>query len=179
MKKRFMLLYALVIATGTGIFTWKHDIYADNTVESYHKEKPTPTRALMRVISSDTSKMLEAIMNGDYSTVISMSGKIVESSEKIMKEFFPEDGKVGEWFKETGKDPGNPEDINTVKQDFENYLKSVVDASKTVAETAKKENIIETYEDFDAMLRNACFTCHEEFRPKWPAWPEWMRITGG
>ncbi len=152
--------------------------FADDVV-SHHKEKPTPTRSLMQVISSHTSRMLDAIMNGDYNTVIKESNAVTEKSETILKNFFPEGGQVGEWFKETGKDPGKPEEVNAVKEDFEKYAKTVIDASKNITETSKKYNIVETYKSFDAMLQKACFSCHETFRPKWPEWPEWMRITGG
>ncbi|TLD40760.1 MAG: hypothetical protein JETT_2989 [Candidatus Jettenia ecosi] len=96
-----------------------------------------------------------------------------------MKNFFPEDGKIGEWFKETGKDPNNPEEVATVKNDFEQYSKSIVDAAMNIAENVEKQNIVETYKSFDTMLKNACFACHETARPKWPEWPEWMQITGG
>lgn len=152
--------------------------FADDVV-SHHKEKPTPTRSLMQVISSHTSRMLDAIMNGDYDTVIKESNAVTEKSETLLKNFFPEGGQVGEWFKETGKYPGKPEEVNAVKEDFEKYVKVVIDASKNIAETSKKYNIVETYKSFDAMLQKACFSCHETFRPKWPEWPEWMRITGG
>lgn len=158
---------------------WKCSIILAKDIESKHSAELTPTRSLMRVISTHTSKILEAIMDGDHDAVIKESNAVVESSEAIMKNFFPEGGQVGEWFKETGKDPKNPDDIKDVKKDFEKYMKTVADAAKNVAETSKKYNIVETYKSFDAMLKNACFTCHETARPKWPEWPEWMKITGG
>ncbi|KXK27935.1 MAG: hypothetical protein UZ01_02906 [Candidatus Brocadia sinica] len=159
---------------------WKDNIVlAKEGIESKHSAESTPTRSLMRVISSHTSRILEAIMDGDHDAVIKESYAVAESSQAIMKNFFPEGGQVGEWFKETGKDPKNAEDVQSVKRDFEKYMKTVADAAKNVAETSKKHNIVETYKSLDAMLKNACFTCHETARPKWPEWPEWMKITGG
>ncbi len=157
----------------------KCTILSAKDIESKHTAEPTPTRSLMRVISSHTSRILEAIMDGDHEAVIKESNAVAESSQAIMKNFFPEGGQIGEWFKETGKDPKNPEDVQAVKKDFEKYLRTVVDAAKDVAETSKKHNIVDTYKSFDAMLKNACFTCHETARPKWPEWPEWMKISGG
>jgi cytochrome c556 len=179
LKKQFLLIYTFAVTAGILSCIGKSNINADDTIEAFHKEKLSPTRAVMRVISSQTSRILDAIITGDYDTVTKESRSIAESTENLLKSFFPEDRNVGEWFKETGKDPSNPEDIAAVKKDFEKYLKTIVDASENIVETAKKQNIVETYKSFDAMLRNACFGCHETFRTKWPEWPEWMQITGG
>lgn len=171
--------YLFVVAVVGISYAWKGSIISAKDIESKHSAEPTPTRSLMRVISSHTSRILEAIMDGDHDAVIKESHAVAESSQAIMKNFFPEGGQVGEWFKETGKDPKNAEDVKAVKGDFEKYMKTVADAAKNVAETSKKHNIVETYQSLDAMLKNACFTCHETARPKWPEWPEWMQITGG
>lgn len=181
MKKRFMLICLFVVTTGavSYLYIWNVSATLSNDIESYHKEKPTPTRALMRVISSHMSNMFNAIMMGDHNTVAKESHALAENSKDIMRNFFPENGKVGEWFKETGKNPNDPEAVNAVKKDFENYSKSIIDAAVNIAENTKKENIVETYKSFDAMLKNACFACHETARQKWPEWPEWMQITGG
>ena len=184
MKKAGLVRIAvncLFVVAAVGMsYAWKSSIIsAKEDIESKHSAEPTPTRSLMRLISSHTSKILEAIMDGNRDAVIKESNAVAENSEAIMKNFFPEGGQVGEWFKETGKDPKNPEDVKAVKGDFEKYMKTVVDATKNVAEASKKQNIVETYKSFDAMLKNACFTCHETARPKWPEWPEWMQITGG
>jgi len=168
-----------VVAAAGMSYAWKGSIISAKDIESKHGAELTPTRSLMLLISSHTSKILEAIMDGDHDAVIKESTAVAESSEAIMKNFFPEGGQVGEWFKETGKDSKNPEDVKAVKKDFEKYMKTVADAAKNVAETSKKHNIVETYKSFDAMLKNACFTCHEAARPKWPEWPEWMKISGG
>jgi cytochrome c556 len=130
----------------------------------------------MDVVSTHTTKILEAIMIGDFDTVIKEAGAVSTMSEGMIKDFFPEGGKVGDWFKETGKNPENPADVKAVKDDFEKYMKAVADASKNIAETAKKYTIVETYKSFDAMLQKACFACHTVYRP---LWPEWMKITGG
>ncbi|BBO17311.1 conserved hypothetical protein [Candidatus Brocadia pituitae] len=170
----FFIVAAVVVS-----YVWTDSIIPAKDIESKHTAEPTPTRSLMRVISSHTSRILEAIMNGDHEAVIKESRAITESSQAIMKNFFPEGRQIGEWFKETGKDSNNPEDVKAVKQDFEKYLKTVIDAANNIAETSKKHNIVDTYKSLDAMLKNACFTCHEVARPKWPEWPEWMQITGG
>lgn len=168
-----------VVAALSMSYTVKSSVISAKDIESKHTAELTPARSLMRVISSHTSRILEAIMDGDHDAVLKESNAVAESSQAIMKNFFPEGGQVGEWFKETGKDPNNPDDVKAVKKDFEKYLKTVVDAAKNVAETSKKHNIVDTYKSFDAMLKNACFTCHEATRPKWPEWPEWMKIGGG
>lgn len=160
-------------------YVWTGSIISAKDIESKHTAEPTPTRSLMRVISSHTSRILEAIMDGDHDAVIKEANAVTKTSQAIMQNFFPEGGQIGEWFKETGKDPKNQEDVKAVKQDFEKYLKTVVDAANNIAETSKKHNIVDTYKSLDAMLKNACFTCHEVARPKWPEWPEWMKISGG
>ncbi|MFN3532068.1 MAG: cytochrome c [Candidatus Brocadia sp.] len=178
--KRITASCLFVVAAAVGMsYAWRGSIISAKDIESKHTAEPTPTRSLMRVISSHTSRILEAIMDGDHEAVIKESNAVAESSQEIMKNFFPEGGQVGEWFKETGKDAKNPEDVKAVKKDFEKYMKTVADAAKNIAETSKKQNIVETYKSLDAMLKNACFTCHEAARPKWPEWPEWMKITGG
>lgn len=175
-----LALHCLGVITTLGVFyAWNGSTVWGKDIESKHTAEPAPTRSLMRVISSHTSKILDAIMVGDHNAVISESNAVAEKSKGIMKDFFPEGGQVGEWFKETGKNPKNPDDVKAVKQDFEKYLKTVIDAANNIAETSKKHNIVETYKSLDAMLENACFTCHEAARPKWPEWPEWMKITGG
>src|SRR3989337_1933304 len=174
MKKIGQMRLALIcgcVATLLAVsYLVKESITSGKDVESHHGSELTPTRSLMQVISSHTSRILDAIMIGDHDAVVKESNAVTENCEAILKNFFPEGGKIGEWFKETGKDSNKSEDIKAVKKDFEKYLKVVVDASK---------NIAETYKSFDAMLKNACFSCHEASRPKWPEWPDWMKISGG
>ncbi len=181
-KMSFVLFCAVGMAVGVMSYNWKGSVAAvkEKEVEAIHKGKqPTPTRLLMQLISSHTSKILDAIMIGDFNAVHKEANAIAESSEIIMKNFFPEGGQVGEWFKESGKDPKDPAAVKAMKADFEKYLKDVTDAAKDIANTSKKLNIVETYKKLDAMLTKSCFACHEAFRPQWPEWPDWMDITGG
>lgn len=173
------LKYMFVVTAVALPYVWEGSITSGKDIESHHDAESMSTHSLMRAINSHTSKIVDAIMVGDHDAVIKESNAIAEDSKAIMKDFFPEGGQVGEWFKKTGKDSKNPDDVNAVKKDFEKYLKAVVDATNNIIETSKKGNIVETYKSFDAMLKNACFTCHETARPIWPEWPKGMQITGG
>jgi hypothetical protein len=53
-----------------------------------------------------------------------------------------------------------------MKEEFERYSKAVIETSRHIAEVAKNRDIAETYECFEAMLKNACFACHEVSRAK-------------
>jgi len=105
-------------------------------------------------------------MVGDFNTVIKKSNDISKAGNAIMRMFFPEGKQVDQWFTEIGKDPDNPEAIKLMKDDFEKYSNAVIEASGNIAEIAKNKNIAETYESFEAMLKNACFACHEVSRAK-------------
>jgi hypothetical protein len=129
-------------------------------------QKSTPTGSLMRIISSHTSKTLDAIMIGDFNAVVKESNEIAKASKVIMKMFFPDDGKVEEWFKGTGKDPNDPKAVEAMKWEFRKYSKMVIDASRNIAEASGNKNIDEAYESLDAMVRNACFACHKVSRLK-------------
>ncbi len=129
-------------------------------------QKSTPTSSLMRIINSNSAKMLEAIMIGDFDTVIKKSNEVAKASSVIMRMFFSEGGKVEEWFKDAGKDPNDPEAVKAMKVEFEKYSKVVIESSKNIAEVAKNKNITETYESFEAMMKNACFACHAVSRAK-------------
>ena len=109
-------------------------------------------------------------MIGDFNAVIMESKEIINASEVVMRMFFTEEGKAGEWFSKAGNDPDDPKAVESMKEDFEKYLKLVTDASRNVAETSKSKNIVETYNSFDAMLRKACFACHQTSRLEWPGW---------
>lgn len=178
-QRSLALLCVVVMAIGAMSCIWKGGTASGQDIETYHMEKPTPTRLLMRLISSHTSRILNAIMVGDFNTVGKEANAVAENSKVILDNFFPQGGEVGEWFKETGKDPNDPQAVKAMKDDFEKYLNTVIDAANNIGATARKQNIVETYKSFDAMLTKACFACHEAFRPKWPEWPEWMKITGG
>ncbi len=176
---RIVVLCTFIIATGFVACLGKCSKALGEDIETLHIHKPTPTRSLMRLISSHTSKILDAIMIGDFNAVIKESNEVADTSEIMMNMFFPEGGKVGEWFEEMGKDPNDPKAVKAMKEEFGKYLKLVIDASRGIAETARKENIVETYKSFDGMLKKACFACHEVSRNKWPDWPDFMKQAGG
>ncbi len=163
-------LFTFFLTTGILTCGWKFGEALCGDIESRHTDKSTPTQGLMRIISSHTSKMLDAIMIGDFNTVLKESVEIINASDVVMRMFFSEEGKAGEWFSKAGNDPDDPKAVQAMREDFEKYLKLVTDASRNVAETSKSENIVETYNSFDAMLRKACFACHETSRLEWPGW---------
>lgn len=161
-------LCAFVVATGVITCGWKdYDVFAEDK-ETPHVQKSTPTGSLMRIINSHTAKMLEAIMIGDFDVVVKKSHEVVRASEVIMRMFFPEGGKVEEWFHQTGKDPNDPEAVKAMKVEFEKFAQITIDASRKIAEVSGNNNIVETYESFNAMIENACFSCHKISRLKWP-----------
>tara|TARA_B100001964_G_scaffold93337_1_gene104750 strand:+ start:1232 stop:1780 length:549 start_codon:yes stop_codon:yes gene_type:complete len=156
----------MIATTGLTIHGWQCSEAFGNNDEKHFIQKSTPTSSLMRIINSHTAKMLEAIMVGDFTTVIKKSNDISKASNAIMRMFFPEGKKVDQWFTEIGKDPGDPEAVKSMKENFERYSNAVIEASGNIAEVAKNRNIAETYKNFEAMLKNACFTCHEVSRAK-------------
>ncbi len=167
-KMCIIVLCAFVVATGVITCGWNSSKAMEGDKKTPHVQKSTPTSSLMLIISSHTSKMFDAIMIGDFNVVVKESSEVVKASKVIMRMFFPDDGKIEEWFKETGKDPNDSKAVKAMKKEFEKYSKAVIDASKKIAEASGNENIVETYEIFDAMVRNACFACHEVSRLKWP-----------
>jgi hypothetical protein len=169
-------LCAFVVTTGIITYGWKYSKVFGKETGARHISKSTATRSLMQLISTHTSKILDAIMIGDFNAVVRESKAVAENSEIIMEMFFSSDGKAGEWFKPDGNNPKAAEEMKT---EFEKYLKVVIDASRNIAETAEKKNIVETYKSFDGMLQKACFACHAVSREKWPDWPDWMRQAGG
>jgi hypothetical protein len=172
-KVYMAVLCTFVLTTGVITYSWKcGKVFGENTGDA-HISKSTPTRSLMRLISAHTSKILDAIMVGDFNAVTKESNAVAEDSEIIMEMFFSADGKPGEWFKSASDSPKAAE---AIKAEFEKYLKVVIDSSRNIAETAAKKNIVETYKSFDAMLQKACFACHEVSRIDWP---EFMRQAGG
>ncbi len=169
-KVCIIMLFFFFLTTGILTNGWKCNEALCEDIEKLHVDKSSPTQGLMRIISSHTSKMLDAIMIGDFNVVIKESKEIIKASEVVMRMFFSKEGKPGEWFRKAGNDPDNPEAVAAMKEDFEKYLKLVTDASKNVAESSRKKNIVETYNSFDAMLRRACFGCHQQSRLEWPGW---------
>ncbi len=169
-KLCLIIFCTVILITGVTTSSWKSNKAYCEDIESLHTDKSTPTQGLMRIINSHTSKMLDAIMIGDFNAVIKESKEIIKASEVVMRMFFPGEGKTGEWFTKAGNDPGDLEAVAEMKEEFEKYLQLVTDASKNVAETSKKKNIVETYNSFDSMLKKACFACHVKSRLEWPKW---------
>ncbi len=165
-----ILFFAFFLTTGILTCVWKCSEVLCDDIESLHVDKSSPTQGLMRIISSHTSKMLDAIMIGDFNAVMKESKEIINASDVVMRMFFSADGKAGEWFSKAGNDPDDPKAVQAMREDFEKYLKLVTDASRHVAETSKSKNIVETYNSFDSMLRKACFKCHQTSRLEWPGW---------
>ena len=155
-----------VITTGFTIHGWQCSKAFGNDDEIPYIQKSTPTSSLMRIINSHTSRMLEAIMVGDFNTVIKKSNEVTKAGNAIMRMFFPEGKKVDQWFEEVEKDPNDPEAVKLMKEEFEKYTKAVIEASKNIAEVAKNRDITETFESFEAMLKNSCFACHNVSRAK-------------
>jgi len=171
-----VVLCALVVTygwNGNKVFGDENRLVA---AESIHISKSTPTRSLMQVISAHTSKILEAIMVGDFHAVAREANAVAENSEIVMEMFFSADGKAGEWYKGAG---GDAKAATEMKAEFEKYLKTTIDSSRNIAETAGKKDIVETYKSLDEMLQKACFACHAVSRDPWPDWPDWMRQSGG
>ncbi len=167
MKKINQICIAVLFVTTAGltIHGWQCSKTFANDSETPFVQKSTPTSSLMRIINSHTSKMLEAIMVGDFNTVIKKSNDISKAGNAIMRMFFPEGKKVDQWFTEIGKDQDDPEAVRSMKEEFEKYSKAVIEASGNIAEVAKNRDIAETYESYEAMMK-ACFACHEVSRAK-------------
>ncbi|MBC8550553.1 MAG: cytochrome c [Candidatus Brocadiales bacterium] len=175
------LFCSVVVTTGAITFGWDGSkVFGDeNRVvasEDMHISKSTPTRSLMQLISAHTSKILDAIMVGDFHAVAREANAVAENSEIVMEIFFSADGKAGDWHKESG---GDSKAASEMKTEFGKYLKITIDSSRNIAETAGKKDIVETYKSLDEMLQKACFACHAISRDPWPNWPDSMRQAGG
>jgi hypothetical protein len=173
---------AFVVTTGVITYGWDGSkVFGDEkgveAAKSIHISKSSPTRAVMRLISAHTSKILDAIMIGDFHAVAREANAVVENSEIVMEMFFSTDGEAGEWNQKTGGAAKAPTEM---KAEFEKYLKITIDSARNIAETAGKKNIVETYKSLDEMLQKACFACHAVTRRyPWPEWPDFMRQAGG
>ncbi len=159
----FFIVFAVI--TGFTIHGWRYSNVFGKDAETSFVQKSTPTSSLMRIINSHTSKMLEAIMVGDFETVIKKSNEVAKAGSVIMRMFFPEGAKVEEWFKGSGKDPDDLDAVKAMKGEFEKYSKVIIESSNNIAEVAKSKNTAATYERFEAMMNNACFACHAISRP--------------
>jgi hypothetical protein len=175
-----VVLCSFVVTTGVLTYSWNGSkVFGDETVEAakgIHVSKSSPTRSLMQLISAHTSKILDAIMVGDFHAVAREANAVAENSEIVMEMFFSSEGEAGAWHKETG---GDAKAAEKMKAEFEKYLKITIDSSRNIAESAGKKDIVETYKSLDEMLQKACFACHAISRDPWPDWPDWMRQAGG
>jgi len=161
-----VVLFMTITTTGLTILDWQCSEALGSSDAKPFVQKSTPTSSLMRIINSHTANILEAIMVGDFNAVIKKSNEVAKAGNAIIRMFFPEGKKVDQWFTEIGKDPDDPEAVRSMKEDFERYSEAVIEASGNIAEVAKNRNIAETYKSFEAMLKNACFACHEVSRAK-------------
>jgi hypothetical protein len=174
-------LCSFVVTTGVVTYGWNGSkVFGyDKEVEAaknIHSSKSSPTRAVMRLISAHTSKILDAIMVGDFHAVAREANAVAENCEIVMEVFFAVHGNAGGWYKESGSDSKAAAEM---KAEFEKYLQITVDSSRNIAETAGNKDIVETYKSLDEMLNKACFACHAVSRDPWPDWPDWMRQSGG
>ena len=160
------VFFVFVATSGFTIHGWQCSKAFGNDDKTPFIQKSRPTSSLMRIINSHTSKILEAIIVGDFNTVIKKSNEVAKAGNAIMRMFFPDGKKVDQWFDEVGKDPDDPEAVKSMKEDFEKYSKAVIEASENIAKVAKNKDIAETYESFEAMLQKVCFACHEVSRAK-------------
>jgi hypothetical protein len=165
-QKNILVFLVFVVTTGFIFCGGNFSNVFGKEKQTPFVQKSTPTSSLMRIINSNSAKILEAIMIGDFDTVIKKSNEVAKAGSVIMRMFFPEGEKVEEWFKNAGKDPNDPEAVKAMKAEFEKFSKVVVESSKNIAEVAKNNNIAETYESFEAMMKNACFACHAVSRAK-------------
>lgn len=147
-------------------------------IKKHHKEKHAPIRSLMFIISSHTTNILDALMMGDFESVRNEAKIVIDKSENLKQSFFP-GGNVGKWIENTSIDANDPKMVKAVKKDIEKYASKVTESANKIIDASMKHNIVETYDNFDAMLREACFNCHDTYRVNWPEWPEWMQIGGG
>ena len=160
------VFFVFVVTIGFTIHGWQCRSAFGSDEKTPFVQKSTPTSSLMRIINSHTSKILEAIILGDFNTVIKKSNEVAKAGNAIIRMFFPEGKKVDQWFTEIGKDPNDSEAVKSMKKEFEKYSKAVIEASNNIAEVAKNRDITKTYESFEAMLKQACFACHEVSRAK-------------
>jgi len=179
MKKISSLCLVLVctFALTTGVISYSEKGSLALGEELHHIEKATPTRSLMRLISKHTSSIMDAIIIGDFDAVVRESTAVAENSEIIKQMFFSEDGQPGDWY--TPEEHDQEKAKKEMKAEFDKYLKIVLDTSRNITETAKTEDIVETYKSFETMVFKACFGCHGAARHKWPDWPDFMRAGGG
>ena len=154
------LVCAFVITSGVLTCSWESTTYAEAGGGTVHDS--VVTRGTMKAIGSSMAKILDGLLNGNFDAVIMESGKIARISSDMVDMFFPDDkwGLEGRKFKMDDK---------SMKAEYEKFAKEMAAATKNLADTSKDGDIVETYEAFDAILRNICFECHKASRTDWPA----------
>jgi len=155
------LFCVLVITTGVLTCSWESSkVYAE-AGETMHDS--VATRGVMKAIGSSMSKILDGLLNGNFDVVIQESDKIARISSNMVNMFFPDEkwGLEGRKFKMSDE---------SMKAEYEKYAKKMAEATKNLADISKDQDIVETYEAFDSILRNLCFECHKASRTDWPAW---------
>ncbi|MDR4504800.1 MAG: hypothetical protein MRK01_08450 [Candidatus Scalindua sp.] len=165
------LFCAFVLTVGVFGVSLKYDTAYGGDLTDINVHETTPTRALMQIISSHTSKILDAILIGDFHAVIDETNKVSKISRNLTNMFFPE-GAEGREFKVEGGEKSK----KITKKEFEKYVTMVTESTEKIAESSKTENIVEAYNSFDKMLRDACFACHTVSRIDWP---DFMKAAGG
>lgn len=152
------LICTFVIATGAITCGWKTNKAFGGDAEMHGS---VATRAVMDAIGMSMGRILDGILKADFDKVIKESEKIAGISVNMVNMFFPDEkwGLKGRKFK-------MPDE--SMKGEYEKYVKAIAAATKNLVETAKNEDIVETYETFDSMLRNVCFACHKASRIDWP-----------
>jgi len=155
------LFCAFVITSGVLTFSGESSkVYAAAAGgETMHDSMAT--KYAMKAVGSSMSKILDGLLNGDFDVVIKESNKISRISKYMVDIYFPDDewGLVGRKFKMSDK---------AMKAEYEKYAKEMAAATKSLADTAKDGDSVETYEVFDSLLRNLCFECHKASRTDWP-----------
>lgn len=175
----FLLATFVVFIITVGTAGLKINAVMGEDIKTHHKKEHAPIRSLMFILSSHTSSILDAIMIGDYDSVQKEATIVADKTKGLMSSFFPQGEKAGEWINETGIDPNNEKHLKSVKEDIGKYVHKIIDSANNIAQASRKHSIVDTYNEFDSMLRETCFKCHETYRSKWPDWPEWMQISGG
>ena len=84
-QMRYVLICGFVVTAVAMSYPLKGNISLGKDIESHHGSELTPTRSLMQVISSHTSRILDAIMIGDHDAVVKESNAVTENCEAILK----------------------------------------------------------------------------------------------
>ncbi len=158
-----ILLCAFVITTGAITCVWKcSKVFGEDVESTVDMHGSVATQGVMDAIGLSMAKILDGILKADFDKVIKESNKIAGISTNMVNMFFPDEkwGLDGRKFKMSDE---------SMKGEYEKYVKAMAVATKNLVETAENRDIVETYETFDSMLRNVCFECHKASRVDRPA----------